>query len=57
MQPANKHSIIPVNLFRRGNNGRMFPMLDLNPGDLDNDELVFAAEPDGETEEEFFIVA
>ena len=58
MQPTNKHNIIPVNMFRRNNNnGRMYPMVDLNPGDLASDELVFAAEPDGETEGEFFIIA
>ena len=58
MQPPNRHSIIPVNLFRKNQQtGRMYHLDDADVNDLGHDEVIYAAEADGGTQDEFFIIA
>jgi hypothetical protein len=58
MQPPNRHSIIPVDLFRKNRQtGRMYRLNEADISDLDQDEVIYAAEADGGTQDEFFIIA
>ena len=58
MQPPNRHSIIPVDLFRKHpQTGRMYHLDEECVNGLDPYEIVYAAEADGGTQEEFFIIA
>lgn len=58
MQPPNRHNIIPVDLFRKNRQtGRMYHLDDADVNDLDHDEVIYAAEADGGTQDEFFIIA
>ena len=53
----NRRNVIPVNLFRKDQqSGRMFAMETEGAADIERDELVYAAEWDGGTDE-FFIIA
>ena len=53
----NRRNVIPVNLFRKDQqSGRMFAMETEGAADIERDELVYAAEWDGGSDE-FFIIA